>query len=108
MQNREAFKTALGQRLRRIRGERTQQEFAQLLGTLPVRLSEYERGVTEPRAEFLKRFAQITGCRSDWLLTGDGDPYEKVDLVVEQNERYGAIQIPLVSNISADPFGSTA
>ena len=35
-------------------------------------LSKYERGKRVPDARTLNRIAEVTGCPSGWLLSGDG------------------------------------
>lgn len=59
----------------------TQKEAASLMGVADATLSDYEQGVTQPRAEFLTRFAQEFGTTPAWLLTGEASvsPEEEDD-----------------------------
>jgi len=59
----------VGERIRRIRGQQTQQEFAEGIGVLQGTLSKYERGTT-PDPEVLRRIARAGGTSVEWLLTG--------------------------------------
>lgn len=64
-------------RLAKIRGNRSQRQFATELGVFQQNVNRYEHG-TRPRAEFLVRLAQKEGVSIDWLLTGRGEPYLEV------------------------------
>ena len=64
-------KTALGERIRRIRGQAglRQWELARLLGTTQSAVHKYEHGVVpEPRR--LVELARIGGTSIEWILTG--------------------------------------
>jgi transcriptional regulator with XRE-family HTH domain len=52
------IKKEIGKRIRDIRGELSQKEFANLIGIHKDQLSRYERGATLPRPELLKRIAE--------------------------------------------------
>jgi transcriptional regulator with XRE-family HTH domain len=62
----------LGKRLRFLRGEQTQQEFAARLGTDKNTIGRYERGERLPDSAFLCRLHRLSGVSLDWLLTGYG------------------------------------
>ncbi len=52
------FKKEIGKRIRNIRGELSQKQFAELIGIHKDQLSRYERGVTLPRPKLLKKMAE--------------------------------------------------
>lgn len=52
------FKKEIGKRIREIRGELSQKQFAELIGIHKDQLSRYERGVTVPRPELLRKIAE--------------------------------------------------
>jgi DNA-binding transcriptional regulator YiaG len=61
---------AVGQRIRQIRGDVTQEDFAQLLSISQAQLSKYELGQSALPLGALIKLAQISGRTSDWILTG--------------------------------------
>lgn len=62
-------------RLARLRDNRSQTEFANMLGIEQTYISRYERGKATPGADFLKLLAEKTYVNINWLLTGEGDMY---------------------------------
>lgn len=50
----------------------SQMKLAENLGIHVTTLNKYERGKRVPDANTLNRIADVTGCPSGWLLTGDG------------------------------------
>jgi len=75
--------TTLPERLRRIRGDQLQREFAVKLNTTKVpesvppsrihqaMISRYERGQEMPSAWTLYRMARASNTTIEWLLTGE-------------------------------------
>lgn len=62
--------TKVGERIRSIRGERTQTEFAKYLNVRKQNyISRYERGRI-PSPELLVKIADMGKVTIDWLLTG--------------------------------------
>lgn len=60
----------IGERIRSVRGKRTQEEFAKVLGVRKQNyISRYERNRI-PSADLLLRIARIGRVSIDWLLTG--------------------------------------
>jgi transcriptional regulator with XRE-family HTH domain len=64
------YKTALGTRIRIARGTMPQAHLGKILGVPKSRISEWEHGKWEPRAETLVRIAKVTGCEVAWLVAG--------------------------------------
>ena len=58
-------------RLERIRGERSQRQFAHNLGVFQQNVNRYENG-TMPHANFLLTLAVEENVSLDWLLLGRG------------------------------------
>ena len=58
-------------RLERIRGVRSQRQFAHNLGVFQQNVNRYENG-TMPHANFLLTLAVKEGISLDWLLLGRG------------------------------------
>ncbi|MGE5550998.1 MAG: helix-turn-helix domain-containing protein [Bacteroidota bacterium] len=68
--NTEELKTDIGRRVRKIRGEMSQKEFAEALGTAPTYISDIERGRTKPSLELLTSIIGKYGVSIDWIITG--------------------------------------
>jgi transcriptional regulator with XRE-family HTH domain len=65
-------KTQVGQRIRAIRGEINQTDFAKMIGVRKQNyVSRYEHGRI-PNPELLVRIANYGKVTVDWLLTGRG------------------------------------
>ena len=67
----ERHKRKLPERLAKIRGERSQRQFARDLGVFQQNVNRYEAGTT-PHADFLIQLAVKEGVSIDWLLLGRG------------------------------------
>ena len=61
---------ALGRRLRELRAQTTQEEFATFLSISQAQLSKYELGQSAPPLGVLVKLAQKYGKSTDWILTG--------------------------------------
>jgi len=61
---------SLGGRVRELRGDLTQAEFAQLLDIKQAMVSRYEADKEMPSPPVLLRLAQFSGRPMEWLLTG--------------------------------------
>lgn len=64
--------TTLAQRLRLLRGEMPQAEFAARVGIHKSSWGRYERGVGEPTGSDLARLCAVCGVTPLWLLCGEG------------------------------------
>ncbi|MFB9827786.1 helix-turn-helix domain-containing protein [Lederbergia wuyishanensis] len=69
----------LGERLKSLRGKRTQEEVANLLGLSRARYSHYENNRVEPDTEILNKLADFYNVTTDYLLgrTINPDPIRK-------------------------------
>lgn len=65
----------LSERLRKIRGQLGQKEFAERIGSSQTGVSAYEKGQRKPDYETLIRVSQEFGVTLDWLLLGVGPMY---------------------------------
>ncbi len=61
----------IGTRLRQVRGDLTQAEFAAKIGVNKSLLGKYERDESAPGAEQLLRYKERAAVSVDWLLTGE-------------------------------------
>ena len=55
-------------RLRELRGEMSQEEFATIIGAKQTSYSSWERGVKEPSISALSQISSTLGVSADWLL----------------------------------------
>lgn len=60
----------IGERLKTIRGARSQQEFARLLRISKPALQNYEAGLRMPPGDALMKAAELSGTTVDWILCG--------------------------------------
>jgi transcriptional regulator with XRE-family HTH domain len=63
---------AIGKRIRELRGDERQDDFAPKLGITQGQLSKIERGRLEPGVEVLIRLSALRCTPIDWILTGRG------------------------------------
>jgi len=61
---------SFGGRVRELRGDLTQDEFAQMLDIKQAMVSRYEADKEMPSPPILLRLAQFSGRPMEWLLTG--------------------------------------
>lgn len=64
-------KKRLPERLARVRGDRSQRQFARDLGVFQQNVNRYESGTT-PHTDFLIQLALKENVSIDWLLLGKG------------------------------------
>jgi transcriptional regulator with XRE-family HTH domain len=60
----------VGKRIRKLRAEATQEDFARSLGISQAQLSKYELGQSALPLGTLVKLAQKSVCTTDWILTG--------------------------------------
>lgn len=63
----------IGDRLKKLRGNRSQQEIADKIGISRARLSHYETGRSEPDSDTLKKLAEFYQVTTDFLISGRTD-----------------------------------
>lgn len=64
---------SLGQRIRQLRGTRSQNTYAAQLGISKGSLGAYERDASTPDADTLSAICLLEDVSCDWLLLGKGD-----------------------------------
>lgn len=62
----------IGSRIRQVRGDMTQKDFADRLGIGRTSVVRYEAGERSPDAEFIAKAHAVLGIDPIWLLTGLG------------------------------------
>lgn len=66
----EELRKEIGKRVRYIRGDRTQEDFAALIGVTRANLASVETGRSFPGPVFLVNLAHVCNISLDWLLLG--------------------------------------
>ena len=73
------MKSGLGQRLKEVRGTRTQRDWAAELSLSLTMVGEYEKEMRVPRFDTVAFMAEKTGYSLDWIATGLGDKFGGID-----------------------------
>lgn len=61
---------SLQSRIKTLRGEETQAQFAERLAVPVNTLGRYERGINTPNLDFLIKLHDIFGVSLDWIVFG--------------------------------------
>ena len=69
----------IGKRIKQLRASKklSQQQLADEIGSSSGYISEIESGKTIPGGTRLLSLKRFFGISIDWLLTGNGDPFEE-------------------------------
>ncbi|NWO05356.1 MAG: helix-turn-helix transcriptional regulator [Alteromonadaceae bacterium] len=76
----------VGARLREVRGDMRQAEFAQLLGIGRTTLIRYESGERQLDADLILKLNVLFGVQPLWLLTGKQEARAGVELAPDELE----------------------
>ena len=66
----------LEKRLEFLRGNKTQKQFAELLNIDKSYIQKYEKGIVKPSTNFYTSLVNKLNVNINWLLTGNGEPYQ--------------------------------
>nr|WP_165972816.1 LexA family transcriptional regulator [Martelella mediterranea] len=86
-------KTPLGARIRSIRkhlGDPDRESFAKMIGISKNTIAFYERGERTPDATVLAAYRERFGVDTNWLITGEGDPFGDTSKNTEAGPSEGA------------------
>ena len=92
------------ERLKKIRGDMTQADFAKLIGIHKNSLKRYERGESEPDIGVCSKICSVFGVSPDWLILGTG-PMKK-DTPQETEDDSDLIMIPMANAVLSAGSGS--
>jgi transcriptional regulator with XRE-family HTH domain len=88
----------IGDRIRRVRGALSQDEFAAQLGISKSAVGKYERGERQPDSDALRSLRDVRGVDINWLLTGEGvAPGEAMRSAAEIDARLVGLALEQVS-----------
>lgn len=76
----------IGERIKLIRGTMSQAEFATMTKLNKATLSRYERDANVPDANAIVRICSACNIRSEWLLTGEGEPSKTNRMTTEKHD----------------------
>lgn len=93
-------KRDVGSRIREIRGERTQNDFALVMEATQSYISDLERGKCLPSVSFLARLKEASGRSYSWILTGKEEPVETP--VPHEHEDVDYLHIQRLINLMED------
>lgn len=95
---------AIGNRLRELRNNLTQKEFAEKIGIPLVTYQKYESCERMPPGHVLSRVAEICGKTVDWLLGRD-----LISIVAEERAKYEAdkAEVAALSRLAFEKLASS-
>ena len=79
---------ALGERIRKLRGKESRDQFAKSFLAKASTLARWEAGESQPELGFLIRLASAFGVSFEWLATGIGESTENGRMRADQQFRY--------------------
>lgn len=79
----------IGERLKELRGKRTQEEIAMKIGVSRARYSHYENGRSEPDNETLRKIADVFNVSTDYLLGRTDDP----EVYKDETPKYTTLEL---------------
>ncbi|MCD8140476.1 MAG: S24 family peptidase [Planctomycetaceae bacterium] len=107
-------KTLFSKRLYRILGDKNIHEFENKYGLSSGQISRFFDGA-EPRLSAIEAIVKGTGCRADWLLFGEGEPFgsgqgreDIIDSPPKHNAERWNEEIPFVRPDSLQIVGEAA
>ncbi len=95
-------KRAVGSRIRKIRGERTQKTFASMVDATQSYISDLERGKCLPSVAFLARLKEASRRSYGWILTGKEEPTVPFTPPEEEKKEIDFIHIQGLINLLED------
>ncbi|WP_367278467.1 helix-turn-helix domain-containing protein [uncultured Amaricoccus sp.] len=78
--------STIGERLRRVRGEESQEAFSRRVGITRSALANYETGRTQPKPSVLRQISQRLGIPESALLSGDAGSFRELASLLGSNE----------------------
>lgn len=93
--------SGLGDRIRTVRGTRSQEELASIFNVNRATIGSWEIGRREPDIDHLIKLADLAGVSLDWLSGRDNTPPEKAR-IYNSPEWRNVIDIATSNNVPAD------
>jgi transcriptional regulator with XRE-family HTH domain len=89
----------LPNRIKFLRGGRTQEEFGEILGISKATISKYESGIAIPSSDILRKIASIGNKGIDWLLRGDRPSEPHLSEHFRYDQRLAPLDVALLSEV---------
>ena len=71
----------IGARIRKIRGQMTQNDFGAIIGVGRVAVANYEAGRRLPNREILGKIAKAGNVSPNWIISGDGHDQDREEII---------------------------
>jgi len=71
----------IADRLKKLRGSKSQKDFSSIFGLKQTTYGKYERGITSPDLETASLICRKLGLNPRWLMLGEGEMYEQAERV---------------------------
>jgi transcriptional regulator with XRE-family HTH domain len=91
----------LPNRIKLLRGGRTQKEFGEILGVSKATISKYESGIAIPSSDILRKIASIGNKGIEWLLRGEQPSIPELPEHSQYNhaQRVAPLDVALLSEV---------
>ena len=80
-------------RIKIIRGDLSQQEFADKLGTNRANIAKYETGINKPTSSIISLICKEFNVNEEWLRAGEGIPFKEISKDEQLQEFIDSINI---------------
>ncbi len=79
--------TAIGERIRNVRGGLSQEAFAKTLSVHKITVARWEKGETRPDADALQKICEVFGINPTWLILGEGSVKQSEGVYALRDDR---------------------
>lgn len=102
------YTAGFSERVRKMRGEKSREEFAALVGVHPNTIGKWERGLSMPDALAIIQIAKASGAGQSiqWLLTGAEEPSDVPAASTEAVERGQFVYVPQFNIRASAGYGA--
>ncbi|MBQ7232779.1 MAG: helix-turn-helix transcriptional regulator [Bacillales bacterium] len=94
----------IGQRLKELRGKKTQAEIAEQIGISRARYSHYENGRNNPDVEIIKKLAEYYGVSIEHIIGVSEDKYDPNQLTQKEIHDIEKDLDKMINNLSNNGY----
>ncbi|MTI60217.1 MAG: helix-turn-helix domain-containing protein [Firmicutes bacterium] len=92
-------------RIKKIRNNTTQEQFAKALGVTRQTISQIERGINTPSSQLIKLISKEYGIREEWIKKGKGEMRKSPENIIMEAVKYlSDVEIKAALNKLNDKF----